>query len=69
MRAAIDLSRKEDKMNEIITNLWLGSWGATREQDFMNQYGITHVLSLGVMPKNVPVGGTSKYIEAEDDEQ
>ena len=53
-------------MNEIIDNLWLGAVDATTDKAKLAKIGITHVLSVGQEPMNLPEGATAKFIRARD---
>ena len=58
-------------MDEIEANLYLGTYKATRDSAQLSELGITHILSVGFKPLQVPQGKTTvtlKYIEVRDKE-
>ena len=56
-------------MYEILPEgLYLCSVMATKNKRQMEQMGITHILSLGHEPMNVPENGITKYFDILDDD-
>ena len=55
-------------MYDILPGLILGSVMSTKNKQLMQQKGVTHILSLGERPVQVPDNGVTKFFDIKDDD-